>query len=36
VVYHSTRVDPSMRYTRLMSPTDSWFHVLFGKEQKNN
>lgn len=36
VVYHSAQIDPSMRYTRLMSPTDSWFHVLFGKEQKNN
>jgi len=36
VVYHSARIDPSLRYTRLISPTDSWFHLLFRTEQKSN
>jgi len=35
VIYHSTKLDPSVRYTGLMSPTDSWSRVLFGRRSKN-
>ncbi|MGZ4883583.1 MAG: aldehyde dehydrogenase family protein [Halobacteriota archaeon] len=36
IVYHSARLDPDMRYTRLMSPTDSWLRVLLEKESKSD
>jgi aldehyde dehydrogenase (NAD+) len=31
VIYHSTKLDPNVRYTSLMSLTDSWPRVVFGR-----
>jgi acyl-CoA reductase-like NAD-dependent aldehyde dehydrogenase len=36
VMYHSSRLDPDARYSRLMSPTDSWRDLLFKKEREND
>ena len=36
VMYHSSNLDPNVRYTSLFSPTDSWLHVLFGTKHKKD
>ena len=36
VIYHSTKLDPTIRYTRLPSPTDSWIQLLSGMRHKND
>jgi len=36
IIYHSTKFDPTIRYTRLPSPTDSWTQILLGRRHKNN